>query len=154
PARGRPRPPRGRPDDPRGRGDAAPAAPVRPAADAQGLAAPLLPLRGRRAAGRLRAARGHRPDPDPHAPGLGGGATGALHGVPPQPGEHARPLGPTPCPPPNPNARDRRRYANDLRITLAYLREALRLRSLEQPVAVALVLSKIDTLFPEAQAAR
>src|SRR5262249_9205482 len=41
-----------------------------------------------------------------------------------------------PCPPPNPGARDRRRYANGLRITLAYLREALRLRSLEQPVAV------------------
>src|SRR5262249_26485312 len=30
-----------------------------------------------------------------------------------------------PCQPPNPTARDRRRYANDLRITLAYLREAL-----------------------------
>jgi hypothetical protein len=52
-----------------------------------------------------------------------------------------------PCSPPNPSASDRRRYANDLRITLAYLREALRLRSLEQPVAVALVLSKIDALF-------
>src|SRR5262249_37552603 len=38
-----------------------------------------------------------------------------------------------PCSPPNPSARDRRRYANDLRITLAYLREALRLRSPEQP---------------------
>ena len=59
-----------------------------------------------------------------------------------------------PCPPPNPGARDRRRYANDLRITLAYLREALRLRSLEQPVAVALVLSKIDTLFKDAEEAR
>src|SRR5262249_50485454 len=44
-----------------------------------------------------------------------------------------------PCPPPTPSTRNRRRYANDLRITLAYLREALRLRSLEQPVAVALV---------------
>jgi hypothetical protein len=59
-----------------------------------------------------------------------------------------------PCSPPNPSARDRRRYANDLRITLAYLREALRLRSLEQPVAVALVLSKIDTLFKDAEEAR
>jgi hypothetical protein len=59
-----------------------------------------------------------------------------------------------PCPPPNPGARERRRYANDLRITLAYLREALRLRSLEQPVAVALVLSKIDTLFKDAEEAR
>ena len=59
-----------------------------------------------------------------------------------------------PCPPPNPSARDRRRYANDLRITLAYLREALRLRSLEQPVAVALVLSKIDALFKDAEEAR
>src|SRR5262249_25106894 len=59
-----------------------------------------------------------------------------------------------PCPPPDPQPRDRRRYANDLRITLAYLREALRLRSLEQPVAVALVLSKIDALFKDAEEAR
>jgi hypothetical protein len=59
-----------------------------------------------------------------------------------------------PCPPPNPGARERRRFANDLRIALAYLREALRLRSLEQPVAVALVLSKIDTLFADAAEAR
>jgi hypothetical protein len=59
-----------------------------------------------------------------------------------------------PCPPPDPGVRDRRRYANDLRITLAYLREALRLRSLEGPVAVALVLSKIDALFKDAEEAR
>jgi hypothetical protein len=59
-----------------------------------------------------------------------------------------------PCPPPDPGARERRRYANDLRITLAYLREALRLRSREGPVAVALVLSKIDALFKDADEAR
>jgi hypothetical protein len=59
-----------------------------------------------------------------------------------------------PCPPPNPGARERRRYANDLRITVAYLREALRLRSLKQPAAVVLVLSKIDTLFKDAEEAR
>jgi hypothetical protein len=59
-----------------------------------------------------------------------------------------------PCPPPHPSPRDRRRYSNDLRITGAYLREALRLRNLDQPVAVALVLSKIDTLFKDAQEAR
>jgi hypothetical protein len=59
-----------------------------------------------------------------------------------------------PCPPPNPGTRDRRRYANDLRITIAYLREALRLRPLKQPAAVALVLSKIDTLFQDAEEAR
>jgi hypothetical protein len=59
-----------------------------------------------------------------------------------------------PCPPPDSSPRDRRRYANDLRITLAYLREALRLRSLEPPVAVALVLSKIDALFKDAEEAR
>jgi hypothetical protein len=59
-----------------------------------------------------------------------------------------------PCQPANPTAHDRRRYANDLRITLAYLREALRLRSVGQPVAVALVLSKIDTLFQDAEEAR
>jgi hypothetical protein len=59
-----------------------------------------------------------------------------------------------PCQPANPGARDRRRYANDLRLTLAYLREALRLRQRAQPVAVALVLSKIDTLFQDAEEAR
>jgi hypothetical protein len=52
-----------------------------------------------------------------------------------------------PCPPADPGPRDRRRYANDLRITLAYLREALRLRTLQQPAAVAIVLSKSDALF-------
>src|SRR5262249_43792862 len=59
-----------------------------------------------------------------------------------------------PCPPPTPPPRDRRRYSNDLRITGAYLREALRLRPAEQPVAVALVLSKIDTLFRDEAEAR
>jgi hypothetical protein len=59
-----------------------------------------------------------------------------------------------PCPPPNPSPRDRRRYAHDLRITSAYLREALRLRTLEQPAAVALVLSKLDALFQDADEAR
>ncbi len=59
-----------------------------------------------------------------------------------------------PCSPPDPSPRDRRRYANDLRITLAYLREALRLRAPQQPVAVALVLSKIDVLFKDADEAR
>jgi hypothetical protein len=59
-----------------------------------------------------------------------------------------------PCPPPNPSPRDRRRYANDLRIASAYLREALRRRTIERPAAVALVLSKIDTLFKDAEEAR
>jgi hypothetical protein len=59
-----------------------------------------------------------------------------------------------PCPPPNASPRDRRRYANDLRITSAYLREALRLRTGEQPAAVALVLTKIDTLFKDPDEAR
>src|SRR5204862_5379367 len=59
-----------------------------------------------------------------------------------------------PCPPPNPGPRDRRRYANDLRITAAYLREALRLRPADQPAAVALVISKIDTLFRDPDEAR
>ena len=59
-----------------------------------------------------------------------------------------------PCPPPNPDARDRRRYAGDLHITLAYLREALRLRRDGRPAAVALVLSKVDTLFDDAAEAR
>lgn len=59
-----------------------------------------------------------------------------------------------PCPPADPGPRDRRRYANDLRITQAYLREALRLRTARQPAAVALVLTKTDALFPDAAAAR
>jgi hypothetical protein len=59
-----------------------------------------------------------------------------------------------PCPPQDAGPRDRRRYANDLRITLAYLREALRRRSLKQSAAVALVLSKIDALFGSPEEAR
>jgi hypothetical protein len=59
-----------------------------------------------------------------------------------------------PCPPADPSPRDRRRYSNDLRITGAYLREALRLRTLAPPAAVALVLSKTDALFPDAASAR
>jgi hypothetical protein len=59
-----------------------------------------------------------------------------------------------PCPPADPGPGDERRYANDLRITLAYLREALRLRTLKRPAAVALVLSKTDALFPSLEEAR
>jgi hypothetical protein len=59
-----------------------------------------------------------------------------------------------PCPPADPSPRDRKRYSNDLRITTAYLREALRLRTLGPKAAVALVLSKTDALFPSAAAAR
>jgi hypothetical protein len=59
-----------------------------------------------------------------------------------------------PCPPAYPDSRDRRSYANDLRITLAYLREALRLRTLQEPASVALVLSKTDALFASVQEAR
>jgi hypothetical protein len=59
-----------------------------------------------------------------------------------------------PSQPPNPTVRDRKRYANDLRLATAYLREALRLRSAKHPVAVALVLSKVDTLFQDAEEAR
>jgi hypothetical protein len=59
-----------------------------------------------------------------------------------------------PCPPPDADAADHRRYANDLHIALAYLREALRLRTREQPAAVALVLSKIDAPFQTVEQAR
>ncbi|MCS6864476.1 MAG: hypothetical protein RMJ56_11600 [Gemmataceae bacterium] len=59
-----------------------------------------------------------------------------------------------PCPPAAPSPRDRRRYANDLRIVAAYLREALRLRTLERPAGIALVLSKTDALFASAHEAR
>ncbi len=59
-----------------------------------------------------------------------------------------------PCPPPDAGSRDRRRYANDLRITMAYLREALRLRPAAQPAVVALVMSKIDSLFEDPEEAR
>lgn len=59
-----------------------------------------------------------------------------------------------PCPPADPGSSDRRRYSNDLRITSAYLRESLRLRTLKQPAAVALVLSKSDALFATPEDAR
>jgi hypothetical protein len=59
-----------------------------------------------------------------------------------------------PVPPANPTARDKRRYANDLRLTSAYLREALHRRPTLQPCAVALVMTKLDTLFPDQEAAR
>lgn len=59
-----------------------------------------------------------------------------------------------PCPPADASPRDRRRYSNDLRITGAYLREALRLRTIAPNTAVALVLSKTDSMFPSAEAAR
>ncbi|HKB02463.1 MAG TPA: hypothetical protein VKD90_09595 [Gemmataceae bacterium] len=59
-----------------------------------------------------------------------------------------------PCPPADPQQRDRRRYANDLRITMAYLREALRLRTRPELAGVALVLSKTDALFQTAEEAR
>jgi hypothetical protein len=59
-----------------------------------------------------------------------------------------------PCPPADPGPADRRRYANDLRIITAYLRESLRLRTLRQPAAVALVLSKVDALFDTPEQAR
>lgn len=59
-----------------------------------------------------------------------------------------------PCPPSNPTPQDRRRYGNDLRIASAYLREALRRRPADQPCAVALVISKIDTLFADAADAK
>src|SRR5262249_40285935 len=59
-----------------------------------------------------------------------------------------------PCPPADASPRDLRRYSNDLRITGAYLREALRLRTIARNTAVALVLSKTDAMFPSAEAAR
>jgi hypothetical protein len=59
-----------------------------------------------------------------------------------------------PCPPFDPGPADSRRYANDLRIITAYLRESLRLRTLKQPAAVALVLSKMDALFDTPEQAR
>lgn len=59
-----------------------------------------------------------------------------------------------PCPPPNATAADRDRYANDLKITAAYVKEALRHRSEQQPIAVAIMMTKVDTLFPSAAEAR
>jgi hypothetical protein len=59
-----------------------------------------------------------------------------------------------PCPPADPRPADRRRYAQDLRITGAYLREALRLRTTDGPASVALVLSKTDALFDSPAEAR
>ncbi|HVK08334.1 MAG TPA: hypothetical protein VM597_06105 [Gemmataceae bacterium] len=59
-----------------------------------------------------------------------------------------------PCPPADPGPRDQRRYAADLRLTGAYLREALRLRPADRRAAVALVLTKTDALFDNPEEAR
>lgn len=59
-----------------------------------------------------------------------------------------------PTPPANPTGRDARRYSNDLRITNAYLKEVLRLRQSNDRCSVALVLSKVDSLFANEEDAR
>lgn len=59
-----------------------------------------------------------------------------------------------PAPPPSPTNADRERFLNDLKITTAYAREALKLRESTQPCGVAIVLTKIDTLYESTESAR
>ncbi len=59
-----------------------------------------------------------------------------------------------PCPPPQPTATEQALYRRDLRLTSAYLREALRLHDPNRLCAVVLGLSKVDALAPTPQKAR
>jgi hypothetical protein len=59
-----------------------------------------------------------------------------------------------PTPPRDSRPADMERYENDLIITRTYLREALRLRRTERPCSVAIVLTKLDSLFGDEEEAR
>lgn len=52
------------------------------------------------------------------------------------------------------DAHSRLQYREDLRLTNAYLRKALKLHTSEAPCAVAIVVTQIDTLFPSDKQAR
>jgi hypothetical protein len=58
-----------------------------------------------------------------------------------------------PTPPAQATGADRERFEADLKLTTSYVRRALELRQDDRPVALAIVLAKLDTLFPTAQAA-
>jgi hypothetical protein len=58
-----------------------------------------------------------------------------------------------PSPPREATYDDLSRYDNDIKLTRAYLRESLRLRS-GHPCSVAIVLTKLDTLFTGAEEAK
>src|ERR1700722_2872406 len=51
-------------------------------------------------------------------------------------------------------ASDRERFEDDLKIATGYLRKALELRQDDRSFALAIILTKVDTLFPTPDAAR
>jgi hypothetical protein len=59
-----------------------------------------------------------------------------------------------PCPPANPTGYDRERFERDLKLTSGWLRFALRNRPQRRPVAVAILISKIDARYESEEAAR
>jgi hypothetical protein len=59
-----------------------------------------------------------------------------------------------PVPPSRASASDHDRFQTDLKVTVGYLREALKLRREEVPVATAFVLTRSDSRYDDATAAR
>lgn len=59
-----------------------------------------------------------------------------------------------PIPPLQATGADRERFENDLRLTVGYLREALKLRTSDSPVVVALLLTRVDSRYDDVETAR
>lgn len=59
-----------------------------------------------------------------------------------------------PVPPDNATSADRDRFDIDLKLTVGYLREALKLRTSEVPVVVAIVLTRTDSRYDDEDTAR
>jgi len=59
-----------------------------------------------------------------------------------------------PTPPAQATGADRKRFEADLKILTSYLRRALALRPDDRPLALALILTKVDTLFSTLEAAQ
>ena len=59
-----------------------------------------------------------------------------------------------PCPPREASFHDLERYNDDLRLSVAYLRESLRLRQNPRTCSVAIALTKLDSLFTSAEEAK
>jgi len=59
-----------------------------------------------------------------------------------------------PVPPARSSAGDQARFEIDLKLTVSYLREALKLRASDVPMVVALILTRADSRHTDAEAAR
>ena len=59
-----------------------------------------------------------------------------------------------PVPPARATAADHERFEIDLKVTVGYLREALKLRTSDVPVVVALILTRGDSRYEDAETAR